>query len=229
MTHFVVLIVAGAAALVCLLVGLALNLSELALVAIPAGAFFLVFIAAVLFESQYAVCKEEHDRAEALGRENVELLEKRVRFWEPNMRHDALLGAVYHYSTAIKNISQTRTVRNCTVSWAEPGGNQIPNTPAVLHRSGRAGHTMPASIDLNPGQVEVFDYLRIDKNTGQWDIPVSWDPYGQKIQPGSYEICLRVVGEDVPPQEQVIVIKPLDGGKRASVSVKCGDSMRPLN
>src|SRR5207249_392166 len=113
---------------------------------------------------------------------------------------------------------------NCKVSWhlSHP---HVEHTPAILHRSGRESHSAAFSIDLGPGEIAVFDYLRVNQETGRWVIACDWDPNGLEIKPQPYEVQLIASGEDVPSQTQTLLILP-GPEKSVHIIIKSGKQLK---
>jgi hypothetical protein len=149
------------------------------------------------------------------------LLETTLVFSEERMRYGSWEG---HYSVAIENVSKTRTVRNCQVTW-DSSVRKVEHMPIILHRSGRTDFKAPEGIDLAPGQTAVFDYLRI--RDGKWEVVCARSPDGIQIPPDEYEVHLMATGEDVSPVTQTLVIKQL-GTKDAAIFIKSGEEIRQV-
>ncbi|HEY7155007.1 MAG TPA: hypothetical protein VH575_13680, partial [Gemmataceae bacterium] len=190
-------------------------------------AYAMIFLAAWWFT--------QRTREELAGekKKNEDLEKKDLVFGEEGILSRGLLGSKLHYSVAIKNTSKVRTIKNARVllSGSECGGfgrdTRIPDLPVLIHRSGRHSHTSPEGIDLGPGESAVFDFLRIGESTGDWDIPVAWDPNGQRIPRDRYKLTFMATGEDVPSRDLTIEIDPMTTGFDAQLRMRKSPQLQP--
>jgi hypothetical protein len=163
-------------------------------------------------------------------KQNQDLLAICLDFFEAEMRYGEQGGDKYHYSTAIRNVSERQTINGCMVCWLSSQPRVPHVSSADLHRSGASRDVgIPSRCNVAPGRHERFDFLRINAITGQWDIPVDWDPNGIPIPTPTkqIEVQLMLSGEQATSKTQRLVIKPLIN--KVNIAVQPGDPPGVVN
>jgi hypothetical protein len=146
-----------------------------------------------------------------LLRKSDDLLKKSLIFFPEEDRNHVESGGNYHYSVAIKNDSEIKTIKNCVIYWHSSEG-RVENVSSVeLHRSGASrSQGILSKVDIQPGSHAVYDFLftSLKNGTPRWFIPVDWNENGVEIPIEERKICLLAAGEDVPPQVLHVRIRP---------------------